>query len=121
MARVTAKQLKTNKVNTTTFTLGDKEYEMKFDFNVMCELEEVYGDISLAMEDLQKTKVKAIRALIYSIIKIEDDSVTLKGIGAMLDMNFITEFSTKFGNKMSVVLEDSMPAKTEGDEEEAKN
>ncbi|SUY47672.1 Uncharacterised protein [Clostridium putrefaciens] len=57
--------------------LSNKEYELKFDMNTFCELEEVCGDINKAFEDLQNRKVKAIRALIYSAIKAEDKSVTL--------------------------------------------
>jgi ATP-dependent protease HslVU (ClpYQ) ATPase subunit len=69
------------------FKLKGKEYELKFDMNTFCELEEVYGDINEAFEDLQNRKVKAIRALIYSAIKAEDESVTLKEVGSMLTLN----------------------------------
>ena len=33
--------------------LNNKEYELKFNMNTFCELEEVYGDINKAFEDLQ--------------------------------------------------------------------
>ncbi|MEG1256414.1 hypothetical protein [Clostridium sp.] len=29
-------------------TIGKKDYELKFDMNTFCELEEVYGDINQA-------------------------------------------------------------------------
>ena len=117
--KVTGRQLKTKRKNPTTFNLGGKEYEVKLDFNVMSELEEVYGDISKAFTDLQKQKIKAIRALIYSIIKVEDENVTLKEVGSLLNTDFMAEFSAKMG----IVLNDSMPEKTEEYEEaeEAKN
>lgn len=34
------------------FTLGNREYELKFNMNTFCELEEVYGDINKAFGDL---------------------------------------------------------------------
>lgn len=69
------------------FKLNDKEYELKFDMNTFCELEEVYEDINKAFEDLQNSKIKAIRALIYSAVKVEDESVTLKDVGRMLTLS----------------------------------
>ncbi|WP_243154686.1 hypothetical protein [Clostridium thermarum] len=54
--------------------IGNKEYKLKFDMNTFCELEDVYGDINQAFEDLQNKKIKAIRVLIYSAIKAEDES-----------------------------------------------
>jgi hypothetical protein len=63
------------------FKLGNKEYELKLNMNTFCELEEVYGDLNAAFEDLQNMKIKAVRALIYSAVKVEDDTVTLKAIG----------------------------------------
>lgn len=59
--------------------------------NTFCELEEVYGDINKAFEDLQNRKIKAIRALIYSAIKAEYESVTLKEVGRMLTLIYLKE------------------------------
>lgn len=107
MGKITAKQLKTikSKVDIKTFTIGNKEYEMKLDFNVLAELEEVYGDVEKALDDLQETKIKAIRAFVYSIVKVEDETATLKSVGAMLDMNFMTQFVTNMGE----LFKENMP------------
>ncbi|SHK59479.1 hypothetical protein SAMN02745883_02417 [Caminicella sporogenes DSM 14501] len=41
------------------FTLADKEYELKFNMNTFCKLEEIYDDINKAFEDLQNMKIKS--------------------------------------------------------------
>jgi len=44
-------------------------------------LEEVYGDLNKAFDDLQSMKLKAVRALIYAAVKVEDEEITLKTVG----------------------------------------
>lgn len=87
------------------FTLGNKEYELKFNMNTFCELEEVYGDINKAFEDLQLMKIKAIRALLYAAIKVEDDSVTLKSVGDLLQLSDLE----RLGTVINEALSESMP------------
>lgn len=87
------------------FNLGDKEYELKFNMNTFCELEDVYGDINKAFEDLQNMKIKSIRALIYSAIKVQDETVTLKDVGDMLELNDLE----RLGTVINEALGDSMP------------
>ncbi len=85
-------------------TIGNKDYELKFDMNTFCELEEVYGDINQAFEDLQNRKIKAIRALIYSVIKAEDESVTLKEVGKMLTLNDMERLGTAINEALSMAM-----------------
>lgn len=87
------------------FTLGNKEYELKFNMNTFCELEEVYGDINKAFEDLQIMKIKAIRALLYAAIKVEDDTVTLKSVGDLLQLADLE----RLGTVINEALSESMP------------
>lgn len=84
--------------------IGNKDYELKFDMNTFCELEEVYGDINQAFEDLQNRKIKAIRALIYSAIKAEDESVTLKEVGKMLTLNDMEKLGTAINEALNVAM-----------------
>jgi ATP-dependent protease HslVU (ClpYQ) ATPase subunit len=86
------------------FKLNNKEYELKFDMNTFCELEEVYGDINQAFEDLQNRKIKAIRALIYSAIKAEDESVTLKEVGKMLTLNDMERLGTAINEALVIAM-----------------
>lgn len=86
------------------FKINSKEYELKFDMNTFCELEEVYGDINKAFEDLQNRKIKAIRALIYSSIKAEDESVTLKEVGRMLTLNDMERLGTAINEALNMAM-----------------
>lgn len=85
-------------------TLQNKEYELKFDMNTFCELEEVYGDINKAFEDLQNKKFKAIRALIYSAIKAEDENITLKEVGKMITLNDLEKLSTAINEALNMSM-----------------
>lgn len=86
------------------FKLSDKEYELKFDMNCFCELEEIYGDINKAFNDLQNRKIKAIRALIYSAIKAEDESVTLKEVGKMLALSDMERLGTAINEALNMAM-----------------
>ena len=72
--------------------------------NTFCELEEVYGDINQAFEDLQNRKIKAIRALIYSAIKAEDESVTLKEVGRMLTLNDMERLGAAINEALVIAM-----------------
>ncbi len=86
------------------FKLSSKEYELKFDMNTFCELEEIYGDINKAFEDLENRKIKAIRALIYSAIKAEDESVTLKDVGRMLTLSDMEKLGTAINEALNIAM-----------------
>ncbi|MCX7904148.1 MAG: hypothetical protein N2486_06520 [Caloramator sp.] len=84
--------------------LIDKEYELKFNMNTFCELEEVYGDINKAFEDLQNKKFKAIRALIYSAVKAEDENITLKEVGKMITLNELESLSLAINKALNMSM-----------------
>ncbi len=87
------------------FTLGDTEYSLKLNMNVFCELEEIYGDLNKAFEDLQNMKIKAIRALIYAAVKVEDDTATLMEVGEKLGVNDLE----RLGIAINEALNTAMP------------
>lgn len=86
------------------FTLGDKEYELKLNMNTFCELEEIYGDLNEAFEDLQKMKLKAVRALIYAAVKVENQEVTLKAVGEELGINDLERLGTAINESLSKAM-----------------
>lgn len=96
--KVTAKQLKTNKKE-QIIKIDGREYTISFNFGVMGELEEIYGDINTALEELQKGKVKALTNLMYAIMKQEDgnEDLTIRQVGKILDIDFINEIQGKMG------------------------
>lgn len=89
------------------FTLGDKEYELKFNMNTFCELEEVYGDLNKAFEDLQNMKIKAIRALIYAAVKVYDENITLKDVGELLGLDDLERLGTAINEALNTAMPES--------------
>lgn len=87
------------------FTMADKEYDLKLNMNTFCELEEVYGDLNKALDELQNMKIKAIRALIYAAVKTEDETATLKDIGEKLGINDLE----RLGKAINEALYAAMP------------
>lgn len=86
------------------FTLGEREYELKFNMNTFCELEEVYGDLNKAFDDLQNMKVKAIRALIFAAVKVEDENATLKDVGEKLGINDLERLGIAINEALSTAM-----------------
>jgi hypothetical protein len=86
------------------FTLGEKEYELKFNLNTFCELEEIYGDLNKAFDDLQRMRIKAVRALVYAAVKVEDESVTLKNVGSMLGLDDLERLGTVINEALSIAM-----------------
>jgi len=86
------------------FKLGNKEYELKLNMNTFCELEEVYGDINKAFDDLQSMKLKAVRALIYAAVKVEDEETTLKTVGEQLGLNDLERLGTAINEALGKAM-----------------
>lgn len=86
------------------FKLGEKEYELKLNMNTFCELEEVYGDLNAAFDDLQNMKLKAVRALIYAAVKVEDEGITLKTLGEQLGLNDLERLGTAINEALSKAM-----------------
>ena len=86
------------------FMLGDKEYELKFNMNTFCEIEEIYGDLNKFFDDLQDMKIKAIRALIYAAVKIDDESATLKSVGDKLSIQDLERLGSAINEALSMAM-----------------
>lgn len=102
------KDLKNKK---TKLKLGSREFEIAFDFNAIAELDEVYGDFDQAIKALNggKGKLKAIRALTYSMIKPRYD-VTLLEVGEMLsEIMGGQEKATEVMEQIKTAIELGMP------------
>lgn len=86
------------------FKLGEREYELKFNMNTFCELEEVYGDLNKAFDDLQRMRIKAVRALVYAAVKVEEESVTLKCVGDMLGLDDLERLGTVINEALNISM-----------------
>ena len=84
--------------------LGGKERVLNMNFNTYAELEDIYGDINTALEKLQTGSIKAIRAFVYAALKEDEEDLTLKKVGKMLDMYNIEKLTTALNTAISVSL-----------------
>ena len=85
--RVTGKDLQTQ---STTIELKGKKYDMNFDLNAMAELEDIFGSLQIAIAELKKKKLKAVRSFLYAVLKSTDESLTEFEVGRLIDMNNFT-------------------------------
>jgi len=107
--KVTGKELKGD-VSTNTIVLEGKEYEISLDLNAFAELEEMYGDPTKALDGLEKGSFKAIRDVLYAMLKTQNPKLTLLQVGKMMNMSNIVEIT----NKINASAMNSLP---EADEE----
>lgn len=75
----------------TTIELKGKKYEMNFDLNAMAELEDIFGNLRVAIAELKQKKLKAVRSFLYAVLKSSDESLTEFEVGKLIDMNNFTK------------------------------
>lgn len=85
--RISGKDLQPQK---TIIELKGKKYEMNFDLNAMAELEDIFGSLRIAIVELKKKKLKAVRSFLYAVLKSTDESLTEFEVGKLIDMNNFT-------------------------------
>ncbi len=82
----------------------DKPRTLYFDFNAFIELEEIYGDIKTALEGVEGLKLKPIRDMIWAGLIHEDEQLTPKQVGKMLNMANIHEIASKITEALGISL-----------------
>ena len=105
---------------TVPIRLGNRNFNMAFDFNALAELEEVYGEIDRALRAIEtgKGRLKAIRALVYAGIKPRHN-VKLMEIGTLLtEIISDEEKATELMEQIEKAIELSMPSAKESEEKE---
>lgn len=96
--------------------LGGRTFNIAFDFNCMCELDEVYGDFDKAIKAIDQGigRLKAIRALIYSAIKPRYEDITILEVGELLtDIMKDTKKAEYLMKQIDKALTLAMPDKEE--------
>lgn len=94
----------------------DKPRMLRFDMNAFAYLEEEFGGINEAMVALQSGKVKAVLEVMKAGLIHEDETVTVKQIGANMGMSDLGEISNKIKEAMGLALpepEKDVPGKNE--------
>lgn len=82
----------------------DKERHLVYDMNAFCELEERFGTLQQAMEELQKGSLKAIRTALWAGLVHEDESLTEKQVGAMIGVVDLQDVAKKMAEAIQAAL-----------------
>ena len=101
--RITGKDLQ---VQTTKIELKGRTYEMNFDLNAMAELEDIFGTLQIAIAELKKKKLKAVRSFLYAVLKSTDETLTEFEVGKLIDMNNFTSIEKAFTKLINNAFEE---------------
>lgn len=95
-------------------TLGDKDFEVKFDLNALCNLQDEFGSLDVAFENLDMRDLKKIRTMLrIALANGENIDISEREVGALIDMDNIYEI-------MDVLTKGFNLAMPSTDEEEGK-
>ena len=94
LKQITGKELKGDNAKNKIILEG-KEYDLNLDLNAFAELEEIYGDPTKALEGLEKGSFKAIRDILYAMLKTQNPKLTLFQVGKMINVKNIVEITEK--------------------------
>ena len=101
--------------------LGGKKRHLLFDMNAYCELESIYEDLDIAFKELDKGKMKAIRAILFSCMAYEDEDLTLLKVGQMINDTNIGQIADDLLELVGGALPEVEENEKNEDEEELKN
>ena len=73
--------------------LDGSEHELKFTLNALALLEEQYGDVDKAFEAMDKGSFKAIRYTLWAALQDEENPLTEKQVGSLIDMNSLGQIT----------------------------
>ena len=99
--------IKDVKSKTVQLILMDgKERHLRFTLNALAELEDKYGSVEAAFNKVEKeNSVSALRYVLWAGLMWEDDELTDKQVGNLIDLNYMQEMITTLG----VALDGDMP------------
>lgn len=89
----------------TTMELGDKKRRLQFDMNAYAELENIYGTIEKAMDQLQTGSIKDVRTILW-VGLIHEEAVIDPETGEPIKYN-ITPYQVGSWIKNPAMLKDA--------------
>ena len=78
--------------------LDGVERTLKFDLNAMADLEDKYGTIENAFNALEAGSLKAVRFFLWTGLVHEDESLTERQVGSLIDMEYMQTLTDTLGN-----------------------
>lgn len=84
----------------------DKSRQLKYTLNSFAEMEDRYGSVDDALKAVEKGKIKAVRFMLWAGLIHEDENLTEKQVGAMIEVQDLDALSAKMNETMSGDLPD---------------
>lgn len=104
---------------TYTFEVEDKSYTLKYDYNSICDIEEMAGKPIQEVMSERNVGLFTVRLLLWGGLKWKNNGITKQQVGFIIN-NLVAEGKyEEVVNKAMVLIVDSMPrAKSEEKSEE---
>lgn len=85
-----------------TITLNDGvEREIKFTLNAMAELEDKYGSVEAAFQQLDSGSIKAARFILWAALVDANPDLTEKQVGSLIDMDCLNNIMEAMNDALS--------------------
>lgn len=89
----------------TPVKIGDTTKYLHYDLNAFAVLEETYGSVDKAMDELCKGSVKAILHVLRAGLLHEDEDLTVTEVGKLFDLSQIKEI----GELINIAITEAVP------------
>lgn len=83
------------------------ERTIVFDLNAMAELEDKYGSVDAAFEMLENNSIKALRFILWAGLIHEDENLTERQVGSLIDMQYIQDIMGTLGQAFEADMPDA--------------
>lgn len=84
----------------------DKSRTLLFDLNAFAELEDKFGSLDQAFQQMQKGSVKATRTLLWAGLLHEDEKLTERQVGAMISLTNVERIMEQITEALTAALPD---------------
>ncbi len=104
--------MSTNNVRNKPVAINlDRKRHLVYDLNAFVSLEEegTYESINQAFEDLQRGRIKAIRALLWAGLVHEDENLTVKDVGSLVTFGKLDEIVEKITKAIDASIPEPDP------------
>jgi len=99
--------------------LQGKVYTLKYDLNSFVALEEEFNaEIEEVLNKMQNGSVKALRALLWAGLIHQDESLTAKDVGKMIDLASLEDIMKKVNTAVKAALPEPAGSEQQGNAQE---
>lgn len=95
--------------------LGGTTRKVRFDLNAFIELEDKYGSIDLALKELDKGNIKAIRTILWAGLIHEDENLSEKQVGKWVDFENLAVVAEGLGKGLVSAMPDAAKLKVQAE------